>query len=63
MEQGFELPLYLDLFAVFLMAATGAIEAIRHKFDLVGCSGCRSPQGWAGHCCETAFFSRPVCRR
>lgn len=37
MDNGhFELPLYIDLIAVFLMALTGAIEAIRQRFDVMG---------------------------
>jgi uncharacterized membrane protein YeiH len=34
--QPFQLPLVVDLAAVFLMAITGAIEAIRRRFDLIG---------------------------
>lgn len=34
--QTFQLPIALDLAAVFLMAITGAIEAIRREFDLIG---------------------------
>ena len=34
--QPFQLPLFVDLAAVFLMAITGAIEAIRREFDLIG---------------------------
>jgi len=34
--QPFQLPLLVDLAAVFLMAITGAIEAIRRRFDLIG---------------------------
>lgn len=32
----FQLPIALDLSAVFLMALTGVIEAIRREFDLIG---------------------------
>jgi uncharacterized membrane protein YeiH len=32
----FQLPIVIDLAAVFLMALTGAIEAIRREFDLIG---------------------------
>ncbi|MGD9609519.1 MAG: trimeric intracellular cation channel family protein [Desulfovibrionaceae bacterium] len=56
MEQGFELPLYLDLFAVFLMAATGAIEAIRHKFDLVGLLGLSLATGLGGALLRDGIF-------
>ncbi|KAF0232952.1 MAG: hypothetical protein FD177_2058 [Desulfovibrionaceae bacterium] len=34
--QPFQLPLFVDLAAVFLMAITGAIEAIRREFDIIG---------------------------
>ncbi len=34
--QSFQLPLFFDLAAVFLMAITGAIEAIRRQFDIIG---------------------------
>lgn len=34
--QPFQLPIFIDLAAVFLMAITGAIEAIRREFDLIG---------------------------
>ncbi|GFK92889.1 hypothetical protein NNJEOMEG_00717 [Fundidesulfovibrio magnetotacticus] len=34
--QPFQLPLAVDLAAVFLMAITGAMEAIRRRFDLIG---------------------------
>lgn len=34
--QPFQLPLMVDLAAVFLMGITGAIEAIRRGFDLIG---------------------------
>jgi len=34
--QPFQLPVAVDLAAVFLMALTGAIEAIRREFDLIG---------------------------
>jgi len=33
---GFSLPLYIDLAAVYLMGVTGAVEAIRRGFDLMG---------------------------
>lgn len=32
----FQLPIIIDLAAVFLMALTGVIEAIRREFDLIG---------------------------
>ena len=48
MDQTFALPIYLDLFAVFLMAATGAIEAIRREFDLVGLLGLSFATGVGG---------------
>jgi uncharacterized membrane protein YeiH len=35
-EQPFQLPLFVDLGAVVLMAATGAIEGMRKRYDLVG---------------------------
>ncbi|WP_243438818.1 trimeric intracellular cation channel family protein [Fundidesulfovibrio soli] len=34
--QPFQLPIFLDLSAVFLMALTGVIEAIRREFDIIG---------------------------
>jgi len=34
--QPFQLPIFLDLSAVFLMALTGVIEAIRREFDVIG---------------------------
>ncbi|EHJ48099.1 Uncharacterized protein family UPF0126 [Solidesulfovibrio carbinoliphilus subsp. oakridgensis] len=56
MSQGFELPLYLDLFAVFLMAATGAIEAIRREFDLVGLLGLALATGVGGALIRDGIF-------
>ncbi len=56
MTQGFELPLYLDLFAVFLMAATGAIEAIRREFDLVGLLGLSLATGVGGALIRDGIF-------
>ena len=56
MDQGFELPLYLDLFAVFLMAATGAIEAIRREFDLVGLLGLSLATGVGGALIRDGIF-------
>jgi len=56
MDQGFELPLYLDLFAVFLMAATGAIEAIRRQFDLVGLLGLSLATGLGGALIRDGIF-------
>jgi len=56
MDQGFELPLYLDLFAVFLMAATGAIEAIRREFDLVGLLGLSLATGLGGALIRDGLF-------
>jgi uncharacterized membrane protein YeiH len=35
-DQPFQLPLYVDLGAVVLLAATGAIEGIRKGYDLIG---------------------------
>lgn len=32
----FQLPIFLDLAAVFLMALTGVIEAIRREYDIIG---------------------------
>ena len=34
--QPFQLPIFLDLAAVFLMALTGVIEAIRRQYDIIG---------------------------
>ena len=56
MDQGFELPIYLDLFAVFLMAATGAIEAIRREFDLVGLLGLSLATGLGGALIRDGIF-------
>jgi len=56
MDQGFALPLYLDLFAVFLMAATGAIEAIRRGFDLVGLLGLSLATGVGGALIRDGIF-------
>ena len=56
MDQSFELPLYLDLFAVFLMAATGAIEAIRREFDLVGLLGLSLATGVGGALIRDGIF-------
>lgn len=56
MDQSFELPLYLDLFAVFLMAATGAIEAIRREFDLVGLLGLSLATGLGGALIRDGIF-------
>lgn len=56
MTQGFTLPLYLDLFAVFLMAATGAIEAIRREFDLVGLLGLSLATGLGGALIRDGIF-------
>lgn len=56
MSQTFELPLYLDLFAVFLMAATGAIEAIRREFDLVGLLGLALATGVGGALIRDGIF-------
>ncbi len=56
MDNGFELPLYLDLFAVFLMAATGAIEAIRREFDLVGLLGLSLATGVGGALMRDGIF-------
>lgn len=35
-HQPFQLPIFIDLAAVFLMGLTGVIEAIRREFDLIG---------------------------
>jgi uncharacterized membrane protein YeiH len=56
MSQGFTLPLSLDLFAVFLMAATGAIEAIRREFDLVGLLGLSLATGLGGAIIRDGIF-------
>jgi uncharacterized membrane protein YeiH len=56
MNQGFELPIYLDLFAVFLMAATGAIEAIRRECDLVGLLGLALATGIGGALIRDGIF-------
>jgi uncharacterized membrane protein YeiH len=56
MDQTFALPLYLDLFAVFLMAATGAIEAIRREFDLVGLLGLSFATGVGGALIRDGIF-------
>ena len=56
MDQGFQLPLYLDLFAVFLMAATGALEAIRRKFDFVGLLGLSFATGLGGALMRDGIF-------
>jgi uncharacterized membrane protein YeiH len=56
MNQAFELPLSLDLFAVFLMAATGAIEAIRREFDLVGLLGLSLATGVGGALIRDGIF-------
>lgn len=56
MDQGFQLPLYLDLTAVFLMAATGAIEAIRREFDLVGLLGLSFATGLGGALIRDGIF-------
>lgn len=56
MDQGFELPLYLDLLAVFLMASTGAIEAIRRECDLVGLLGLSLTTGLGGALIRDALF-------
>lgn len=56
MAQGFELPLYLDLFAVFLMASTGAIEAMRREFDLVGLLGLSLATGLGGALIRDGVF-------
>ena len=36
MDRPFQLPLFVDLGAVVLLAATGAIEGMRKRYDLVG---------------------------
>ncbi|EFL50667.1 protein of unknown function UPF0126 [Solidesulfovibrio fructosivorans JJ]] len=56
MQHGFELPLALDLFAVFLMSATGAIEAIRRRFDLVGLLGLSLATGLGGALMRDGIF-------
>jgi uncharacterized membrane protein YeiH len=56
MTQSFELPLFLDLFAVFLMAATGAIEAIRREFDIVGLIGLSLATGIGGGLIRDGIF-------
>lgn len=56
MNQAFQLPLSLDLFAVFLMAATGAIEAIRREFDLVGLLGLSLATGVGGALIRDGIF-------
>ena len=56
MDQTFALPIYLDLFAVFLMAATGAIEAIRREFDLVGLLGLSFATGVGGALIRDGIF-------
>ncbi len=56
MNQGFELPLFLDLFAVFLMAATGAIEATRRRFDLMGLLGLSLATGVGGALMRDGLF-------
>ena len=56
MDQTFALPIYLDLFAVFLMAATGAIEAIRREFDLVGLLGLSLATGVGGALIRDGIF-------
>lgn len=56
MQHGFELPLVLDLFAVFLMSATGAIEAIRRRFDLVGLLGLSLATGVGGALIRDGIF-------
>ncbi|MEL7640662.1 MAG: TRIC cation channel family protein [Solidesulfovibrio sp.] len=56
MDQAFQLPLFLDLFAVFLMAATGAIEAIRREFDLVGLLGLSLATGVGGALIRDGIF-------
>lgn len=56
MPHDFTLPLALDLFAVFLMAATGAIEAMRRRFDLVGLLGLALATGLGGALIRDGIF-------
>lgn len=52
----FQLPLYIDLAAVFLMALTGAIEAIRQQFDIMGLLVLSFVTGLGGALIRDAIF-------
>lgn len=55
----FQLPIIIDLTAVFLMALTGVIEAIRREFDLIGLLVLALATGVGGALIRDGIFLHP----